>query len=303
MTDYIGQQLGNYCLVQLLGRGNFADVYLGEHVHLGTQAAIKVLYGPLESRDREGFLAEARTLARLRHPHIVRVLDFGIAETTPFLVLDYAPGGSLRTLHPKGTRLPLATVVSYVTQVAEALQYAHDERVIHRDLKPENLLVGHHHEVLLSDFGLAIMTQSSRYQQLQETAGTAAYMAPEVLRGQPCAASDQYALGVVVYEWLSGERPFAGTLTEVAVKHALVPPPALCERVPSLPAAVEQVVFKALAKDPEHRFAQVRDFALALEAASASEGSGRTVVMPSLQQPVEPRQTSMDTLPTPLTPL
>ena len=113
MTDRIGQHLGNYQLIQLLGQGRWASVYLGEHQHLHTQAAIKVLYGPWTDREVEGFLDEARTLARLRHPHIVRLLDFGVQEGTSFLVMEYAPGGTLRQLHPKGTRLPLNTVVSY----------------------------------------------------------------------------------------------------------------------------------------------------------------------------------------------
>jgi eukaryotic-like serine/threonine-protein kinase len=238
---------------------------LGEHGHLGTQAAIKVLHGPLESRDLEGFLTEARTLARLLHPHIVRVLDFGVQEAIPFLVLSYAAGGSLRMLHPKGTRLPFATVVSYVTQVAEALQYAHDEHLIHRDLKPENLLVGQHHEILLSDFGIAILVQSTHYQQVQEAAGTIAYMAPEQIEGHPCAASDQYALGVVVYEWLCGVRPFSGSVNEVMVQHLSMAPPPLREREPTISSEMEHVVLKALAKDPKARFTRVEDFACALQ--------------------------------------
>jgi len=120
-----GQQLGNYRLIQLLGQGNFSEVYLGEHIHLHTQTAIKVLHGQLAKNDVEGFLTEARALAHLRHPHIIQVLDFGVEGTTPFLVMDYAPGGNLRQRHPKGTQLPLDTVVTYVTQVAGALQYAH----------------------------------------------------------------------------------------------------------------------------------------------------------------------------------
>src|SRR5216684_3274829 len=132
MAEHVGQHLGNYRLIQLLGQGNFASVYLGEHIHLHTQAAVKVLHGQLAGHDVEGFLSEARTLARLRHPHIVQVLDFAVEGTTPFLVLDYAPGGTLRKRHPKGTQLPLDTVVTYVMQVAEALQYAHQEKLIHR---------------------------------------------------------------------------------------------------------------------------------------------------------------------------
>src|SRR5215472_8514161 len=197
-----GQQLGNYRLLRLLGEGGFAEVYLGEHIHLGTQAAIKVLHTQLTSDDVDKFRTEARTIARLIHPHIVRVLDFGVEGKTPFLFMDYAPNGTLRQHHPKGTLLSLDLIVSYVKQVADALQYAHDEKLIHRDVKPENILLGRRNDILLSDFGIALVAQSSRYQSAQEMAGTMAYMAPEQIQGHPRLASDQYSLGIVVYEWL-----------------------------------------------------------------------------------------------------
>ena len=272
-----GQQLGNYYLTHLLGQGSFADVYLGKHIYLDTQAAIKVLHGQLARNEIEGFLSEARTVAPLRHPHIVQVLDFGVEGKTPFLVMEYAPGGSLRLHHPKGSQLPLDTVVSYVTQIAEALQYAHDKKVIHRDIKPENILLGRNNEVLLSDFGIAIMTQSSASQHPQDAAGSIAYMAPEQIQAHPGPASDQYALGIVIYEWLSGDRPFHGSFTEIAIKHALTPPPSLREKVSTIPPAVEQVVLKALAKNPKQRFERVQAFAEALEEASKEEASGRTL--------------------------
>jgi eukaryotic-like serine/threonine-protein kinase len=271
-----GQPLGNYRLIQLLGQGHFAKVYLGEHQHLHTQAALKVLH-EVAAGEVEGFLTEARTLARLRHPHIVRVLDFGVQEETPFLVMDYAPGGTLRKLHRQGARLPLETVIRYVKQVAQALQYAHGQRLIHRDLKPENLLLGPDQEILLSDFGLAIVLQSSRSRSFQQAAGTLAYMAPEQLKGHASPASDQYALGVLVYEWLAGERPFSGSLHELVAKQALTAPPALSEKVPTISEAVEQVVLQALAKDPAQRFASVQAFALALEEASRADATRHTL--------------------------
>ncbi|HLQ28481.1 MAG TPA: serine/threonine-protein kinase, partial [Ktedonobacteraceae bacterium] len=215
MADRVGQQLGNYRLAHLLGRGNFSEVYLGKHIHLNTLAAIKVLYAQLANHGMEGFLTEARTIAHLRHPHIIQVLDFGVEAQTPFLVMDYAPGGNLRQRHPKGTLLPLDTVLTYVMQVAQALQYAHQEKLIHRDIKPENMLLGYDNELLLSDFGLAIIAPSSRQEQAEDRAGTMAYMSPEQLQGKPRPASDQYALGVVVYEWVCGNRPFHGTATEL----------------------------------------------------------------------------------------
>ncbi len=270
MADRVGQRLGNYRLVRLLGQGGFAEVYLGEHIHLDTLAAIKVLYTQLDSEDMEQFHTEARTIARLIHPHIVRVFDYGVTETTPFLVMDYAPHGTLRKRYPKGALLPISTVASYVTQLADALQYAHEQKVIHRDIKPENMLLGRRYEVLLSDFGIALVAKSSRYfstQGLQDLAGTIAYMAPEQIQAQARPNSDQYSLGIVVYEWLSGTRPFQGTFTEVAVKHTLAPPPSLRKIVPALPDEIEEVVMKALDKDPTQRFASVQEFAIAFEQA------------------------------------
>ena len=204
-------------------------------------------------------------LVQLVHPYIVRVLDFGIEGKTPFLVMDYAPNGTLRRRHPKGTHLLLTTIVPYVQQIADALQYAHDEKIIHRDIKPENLLVGRHNDILLSDFGIAIVAQSSHYQGIQNMAGTIAYMAPEQIQGKPRPASDQYALAVVVYEWLSGSRPFHGSFTEIAAQPLTVQPSSLHERIPTISTAVNQVVLKALAKDPRERFGSVREFASALE--------------------------------------
>jgi eukaryotic-like serine/threonine-protein kinase len=267
MTDRVGQQLGNYQLIHLLGEGGFAEVYLGEHIHLGTQAAIKVLHTQLASDDMNRFRAEAHTIAHLIHPHIVRVLEFGVEGKTPFLVMDYAPHGTLRQRHPKGVPLPLSTIGTYVKEIAEALQYAHDEKVIHRDIKPENMLLGRRYDILLSDFGIALVAQSSRYQSAQEMAGTMAYMAPEQIQGKPRPASDQYSLGIVVYEWLSGDRPFHGSLNELVGQHLTVPPPSFQERVLTIPPNVEQVVLKALAKDPHQRFARVQEFADILEQA------------------------------------
>ncbi|HEY7346777.1 MAG TPA: serine/threonine-protein kinase [Ktedonobacterales bacterium] len=270
MADMVGQRLGNYRLVRLLGRGGFAQVYLGEHLRLETQAAIKLLSLHLSNEDVESFLAEARLIARLEHPHIIRILDFDVEQELPFLVMGYAPGGTLRQRHPKGTRLPLDSILTYLKQIADALQFAHDLRVVHRDIKPENLLLGRHDELLLSDFGLAAVARSSRSQSMQELSGTVSYMAPEQLQGKPRPASDQYALGVVVYEWLCGSAPFYGTAAEIATQHLHTPLPPLHEQFPAVPPAVEAVVLRALEKDPHQRFARVQDMAEAFEEACQS---------------------------------
>lgn len=264
MADRVGQQLGNYRLIRLLGEGGFADVYQGEHIHLGTQAAIKVLQMPLlEKKNIDAFHIEARTIAHLSHPHIIRVFDYGIQDWAPFLVMDYAPGGTLRqrlTGKPAG----LAGLFPYVTQIASALQYAHDRHLIHRDVKPENMLLGANGEIFLSDFGFAMVVQSLDSRNTRDMSGTAVYMAPEQLQGKPCAASDQYALGVVVYEWLTGTRPFHGTFQEVANQQMMMPIQPLSQKVPDIPPGIEQIVMKALAKEPTARFSSVKEFAQTL---------------------------------------
>lgn len=279
MLERTGQQFGNYRLARLLGQGSFAEVYLGVHIHLGTQAAIKVLNARLASDETARFQEEARTIAHFRHPHIVRVLEFGVEGGTPFLVMDFAQGGTMRQRAAKGTRLPLASVLTVVEQTASALQYAHDRRVIHRDVKPENMLLGESGEVLLSDFGIAVMAQSSRYQGTQEVAGTIAYMAPEQIQGHPRPASDQYSLAVVIYEWLAGERPFEGSMGEVVARQLALPPPPLREKVPGISSAVEEVILQALTKDPKQRFSSVSAFAQSLE--QASQGGSPLMFAPT----------------------
>ncbi len=268
MEERIGQQLGSYRLVHLLGQGGFADVYLGEHIHLQTLAAVKVLQMRLVGSNLEPFRNEARTIASLIHPHIVRVLDFGVEDEVPFLVMEYAPHGTLRQTYPKGTRLSPVHVIPYVNQIADALYYAHSRKLMHRDIKPENILLGADGKVLLSDFGLVQAVQNTTSQTTKEMAGTIAYMAPEQINGKPRPASDQYALGVVVYEWLSGVRPFHGSLFEIATQHMISTPRSLYGNVPGISHEVEAVIFSALAKDPQQRFPTVKDFARAFEQTS-----------------------------------
>jgi serine/threonine protein kinase len=267
MDDRVGQRLGNYRVIRLLGKGGFGDVYLGEHIHLNTQVAIKVLQTRLVGSNLEQFRVEAQTIARLVHPHIVRIFDFGVEDDIPFLVMDYAPNGILRQRHPKGIPVPAKSIVAYVKQVAAALQYAHERKLIHRDIKPENMLLGLNGDVLLSDFGLVLIAQSTGSQTTKEVAGTIPYMAPEQINGKPRPASDQYALGIVIYEWLSGERPFNGSFVEIATQHLMIPPTALYGRVAGVSPAMEEVVFTALAKDPQQRYASVQELAIALEQA------------------------------------
>lgn len=276
MLDRSGQQIGSYRLVRRLGQGGFAEVYLGEHIHLKTSVAIKLLIRQMTPQDVSDFMHEARTAAALIHPHIARILDFGFDNSFPFLVMDYASNGTLRQLYPRGSSLPLQELLPYIKQVASALQYAHEHKVVHRDVKPENILLGANKEVLLGDFGIAIPAHQTHSMSLQNVFGSVHYMAPEHTQGKARAASDQYSLGVIVYELLYGQPPFTGsTPIEIAMKHQSQMPESLQAKVPSLSPRVEEVVLKALAKDPHQRFTSVQDFVDALEQAAQTKSSTR----------------------------
>jgi len=264
MIVRVGQQVGNYRVTRLLGTGGFAVVYLGEHCYLNTQVALKFLHTQLSPTAIEDIFTEARHLSKLMHPHIVRLLDFGIEEKTPFLVMDYAPGGTLRERHPKGVAVPLPTVVSYAGDVASALQYTHKNGLIHRDLKPENLLIGRNGEILLSDFGIALLSSTTVSEYIPEMFGSLFYMAPEQIRGKPQPASDQYALAILVYEWLCGDLPFHGSIIALRDQHLHSIPVPLHQKNPAISPAVEKVVLQALSKDPANRFPDVYSFAEAL---------------------------------------
>ena len=309
MMERVEQRMGNYRLLQLLGKGAFADVYLGEHLYLNSPVTIKVLRARLDSPTLKDFLTEARHISHLVHPHIIHVFDFGLEAEAPFLVMDYAPYGNLRQLYPPGTVVPLPTIVSSVMALASALQCAHDQHLVHRDLKPENVLLGSKHEVLLSDFGLALLTSDGASLQVKERFGTLSYMAPELILGQPVPASDQYALAVMVYEWLCGHLPFEGLTAYISNQHLYAVPPSLCEKHAEIPRAVEQVVFKALSKEPAQRFVDVLSFAMALE--EASSAFSPPYVLPALRvaTPSEASSSLQDlqgryqSIPLPLTPL
>ncbi len=264
----LGTILGDYRLTRRLGSGTFGTVYLAEQRTQQALAAVRILrMQAIQAEDLRGFLNEARVI-RLRHPHIMPVLDFGLSrEQVPYLVMEYAAGGTLRARHPQGTRLALATVLTYTEQLASALQCAHDLRLIHRDLKPENVLLRTDGTLLLSDFGIAKVIEQTSLASSTASAGTPAYMAPEQSQGKPVVASDQYALAVMVYEWICGQRPFQGAPLEIMLQHRVDPPPPLTSLLPTLPLAIEQVVMQALAKDPAARFPRIQDFATALRSA------------------------------------
>ena len=273
MSDRTGQQIGNFRLRKLLGSGGFADVYLGEHLYLQREhVAIKVLHTSLSSAEQQQFLQEAQTIEQFRHSGIIQIVDFGIDQRVPFMVMEYAAKGSLRDIYPRGTIVPLERIVYCTKQLAAALQYAHDQNIIHRDVKPHNFLVRASNEVILSDFGIATIAHNTTSLGTSDYVGTAAYSAPEHAEGKPRTASDQYSLATVVYEWLCGSVPFTGNTLQILAQQLTATPQPLSQRIQIYPA-IEAVVMKALSKDPKQRFASVTDFANALEQAAYPPGT------------------------------
>src|SRR6266568_5527327 len=157
-----GQQLGKYRLRGLLGQGNYSEVYLGEHIEPGNPpVAIKLLSDQLEELEVKRFLTQAAILDRMEHPHLVHIYDFGrIDGGTPYLIMSYAPNGTMRQRFPRGTVLPLNEVVSYARQIASALHYVHEHQLVHRDVKPQNMLLDADNKIILSDFGTATISYS-----------------------------------------------------------------------------------------------------------------------------------------------
>ena len=267
--DFIDGQIGEYRLQQLLGQDDTTEVYIAEHVRQHTQVAIKLIYGDWEEEEEKAvrFLNQNSTLTNLRHPHIVSISDFGIEQNVAYVVMDYMPHGNLRQRHPRGTRLPLDVVLHYVRPVASALTYIHEHGLVHRDVKPHNMLLSSEDEIKLSDFGIAIASHSISPVRgsARSFEGTAPYAAPEQLQGQSRRASDQYALAITIYEWLCGDWPFSGTFYEITHQHLFVQPASLQEKGADCPPNVEQVIMRALEKEPEKRFPSIKYFADELE--------------------------------------
>lgn len=271
MTDgdrNIGRLIGNYRVITEIGAGGFGKVYRGEHIYLTERAvAIKFLHTHLSSaEEREQFLQEAHFLEKLKHSHMLQVFDVGIDDGFPYLVTEYAPNGSLRSRikHYAPKFLPVEEVIRILSQVGQPLYYAHQQQIIHRDLKPENILFNAKGEALLSDFGIAT-TLSTASVKAVGLIGTPLYMAPEQFQGIISKESDQYALGCITYELVTGQAPFnAPDFFALGFRHLSATPVPPRQINPDLPEHVEQAILKALAKQRNERHADIRAFINAL---------------------------------------
>lgn len=275
-NNYINQQIGNYRVISELSSGSFGRVYLAQHTLLTNRiVAIKVLHTTHLAfpEEREHFLQEARFLEQLKHPYILPILDVGIVEGFPYLVAEYAANGSLRNRIRRAVPhlLPLHDVLTILRQVGQALQYAHQQQIIHRDMKPENILFNSKNEAVLADFGLATSLSTASIKHV-DSSGTPAYMAPEQFQGNVSKESDQYSLACIAYELVTGQQPFRSeTFYSIGYKHLTEAPTPPSQLNPSLPATVEQVILKAMAKQRGDRYHDVSGFISALLQATDSQ--------------------------------
>jgi eukaryotic-like serine/threonine-protein kinase len=275
MTPEAPQRIGQYEVLDTIGRGGMASVYRAYQPSLDRLVAIKVIAASLASEPEfmDRFRQEALTAARLRHSNVVVVHDFGEQDGVPYLVMEYVTGRSLAELLDDG--VPMDRAVDYIAQVAAGLDYAHQRGVVHRDVKPGNVLVDDEGRVVLVDFGLARMMESAQHLTLAGgVVGTPEYMSPEQASGRTTDhRTDVYSLGIVAFELLTGTKPFsAETPLGVLLKHVQEPVPTL--RLPNLQVALalDGALKKALAKDPDERYQSAGAFARALQNALTSAG-------------------------------
>jgi serine/threonine protein kinase len=259
---------GRYRLVRLIDRGGMAEVWEGKDEILDRPVAIKVLHPRLAGDDQfqKRFRLEAVAAARLAHPNVVSTFDTGLDGGVAYIVMELVTGRTLRDALREEGPLPVAKAVAIAAAVADALHYAHEAGIVHRDVKPGNILMGQDGRVKVADFGIAKAATDRDLTQSGALLGTAKYLAPEQMSGQPQdRRSDVYGLGVVLYEMLSGRPPFTGdTDMAVAFQHAHAEPPKLRELRPEISRRLDSVVLKAMAKAPEQRFATAGAFRSAL---------------------------------------
>jgi serine/threonine protein kinase len=279
------QSFGKYQVTDLLGSGGMAEVYAGIHPDLERRVAIKVILPQFAAENdfEERFRREARVVASLRHPHIVQLYDFDVVDGRHFMVMEHLEGGTLkdhlRGLRQRKSTMPLAEIVHLVEAIASALDYAHARGAIHRDIKPANILFTVAQEAVLTDFGIAkLLEDAARLTATGGVVGSPFYMSPEQATGDAVdARSDQYSLGVVLYEMATGRTPFQGSsAVAVMTQHLNSTPPSPRAFNANLPTAVDEVILKALAKRPAGRFSSAGEFAHAFR--QAVEGQSSVVV-------------------------
>jgi eukaryotic-like serine/threonine-protein kinase len=300
MQNYIGQQIDRYRITDRLGMGGMAVVYKAYDTRLERDVALKLIRTteiPESQHDRlmKRFEREAKAQARFDHNHIVTVFDYGAVESSPYLVMSYVPGGTLK--EKTGQPVDCHQAIQWLLPVADALAYAHKRGVIHRDIKPSNILFDEEGQPVLTDFGIAkiLETDEATLTGTGLGVGTPEYMAPEQWQGKAFPATDQYALGVVLYELVTGQKPYsADTPAAVAIMQATEPLRAPSQLVGGVPEELEKVLYKALAKSPDDRYENMAAFQSALGGLLDAGGILEPVEEPTPQPAPTPEASVID---------
>lgn len=255
----IGKSInGRYKILELIGGGGMSNVYLAHDMILDRDIAIKVLRYDFSNEEelRRRFQREALSTTSLAHPNIVNIFDVGEEGSIHYLVMEYVPGKTLKEYIIDHSPVPPEQAVKIMKQLASALAHAHQNQIVHRDIKPQNILMDADGNVKITDFGIAMALSATSYTQTNSVLGTVHYLSPEQARGGAAnKKSDIYSLGIVMFELLTGRLPFSGeSAVSIALKHLQTETPSLREIVPSLPQSLENVVLKATAKNPQHRY-------------------------------------------------
>ncbi len=276
----IGELIGGrYEIEELVGTGGMSSVYRARDSVLERRVALKVLHEHFSADPEyvERFRREARAIARLNHPNIVTVIDRGEFGKRQFIVFEHIPGENLKEVVEREGQLPVAQALALTHQIARGLAFAHQHGVVHRDVKPQNVLVDESGTAKVTDFGIArSLDPGEELTQTGTLLGTSDYIAPEQASGEPVdARSDQYSLGVLLYELLTGEVPYpADSFMAVAMRHLRDPVPSVRERRRDVPDRVDKIVARAMAKRPADRFPSTEAMMGAIEAALADTGEG-----------------------------
>ena len=280
MTDWIGRHIGKYEIKELLGRGGMGTVYKAYQPALERDVAIKLIHLDHASSPTTvaRFRREAKVVAALRHPGIIQVHDFDVDDDMLYMVMEYVPGESLGQhlagIHVQGRQLPLEEALRLFRLIAQAVAYAHRQGVIHCDLKPGNVLLTTQGQPVLTDFGIGRFISGEQRTLTADVMGTPHYMSPEQASGGEVGAyTDVYALGVILFELTTGEIPFRGnTAMSIIFKHVNEPPPSPRSINPNLPQSVEQIIQKALSKDPAGRYPSAQEMLADVEALIIANG-------------------------------
>ncbi|WP_035452454.1 Stk1 family PASTA domain-containing Ser/Thr kinase [Agrilactobacillus composti] len=282
---------GRYKIIKPIGEGGMANVYLADDLQTKKQVAIKVLRMDLQSNDdtKRRFQREARASRKLNHPNIVKVFDIGEENGMSYIVMEYVVGMDLKHYIQKYFPIPYQKVIDIMSEILDAVQVAHDHDIIHRDLKPQNIMIDNHDHIKIMDFGIAVALHDNSLTQTNTLLGSVHYLSPEQAKGgMATKQSDIYALGIILYELLTGKVPFEGeSAVSIAIKHFQSEIPSVQKFDPRIPQALENVVLHATAKNPKDRYLSAKEMKADIQTSLQKSRANEAKYLPALRDDLD----------------